>query len=86
MSPTNETSHPDASREFMDLSGVPCPDNFARILVRMEWMDEGDLLEVLVDDGEPIENVPPAVEDEGHAILEKERTPAGGWRLLIRRA
>lgn len=71
--------------QVMDLSGVPCPDNFARILVRMEWMDEGDLLEVLVDDGEPIENVPPALLDEGHEILEKSVTPAGGWRLLVRR-
>lgn len=68
----------------MDLSGVPCPDNFARILVRLEWMDEGDLLEVLVDDGEPIENVPPALLEEGHAIVEQERTPSG-WRLLVRR-
>lgn len=69
----------------MDLSGVPCPDNFARILVRLEWMDEGELLEVLIDDGEPIVNVPAAILDEGHEILEKSATPAGGWRLLIRR-
>jgi len=70
--------------ESMDLAGVPCPVNFARVLLRLESMDPGDLLDIRIDDGEPFDNVPHAVADEGHTIMETERTPAG-WRLLIRR-
>ena len=54
--------------ETLDLSGVPCPQNTARALLTLEWMDPGEILEVTVDDGEPKENVPPGLEAEGHTI------------------
>jgi TusA-related sulfurtransferase len=70
--------------ETMDLQGVPCPGNFARVLLRLEAMDEGEILEVFVDDGEPIDNVPRAVSDEGYQILAKEKL-ADKWQLLIKK-
>jgi len=68
--------------ETMDLQGVPCPQNFARTLLRLEAMEEGKLLEVFLDDGEPIDNVPRAVLEEGHKILVKENL-GKKWRLVI---
>lgn len=70
--------------ERLDLTGVPCPANTARALLTIEWMDEGEVLEVLVDDGEPIENVPPSLVAEGHTVLGQERVGAG-WRVLVRK-
>ncbi|MDD5309271.1 MAG: sulfurtransferase TusA family protein [Deltaproteobacteria bacterium] len=70
--------------ETLDLSGVPCPANAARALLRLEGMDPGSLLRIIVDDGEPVLNVPPALEQEGHALLSKE-PDAGRWVLLLRR-
>lgn len=68
----------------LDLSGVPCPVNSARALIRLEGMAPGAELRLLVDDGEPIRNVPPALEEQGHAIVEK--SAAGKqWSLLVRR-
>lgn len=68
--------------EHLDLRGVRCPANSARALVRLECMDAGQLLEILVDDGEPIAHVPEALDEEGHRILVQERAEAA-WRLLV---
>lgn len=72
-----------APDESMDLRGVPCPGNFARVLLRLEGMAGGALLEVIVDDGEPIDNVPRAVLDEGHEVVARERA-GDAWRLLVK--
>jgi len=70
--------------ETLDLSGVPCPQNAARALLRIEGMDRSAVLAVILDDGEPIRNVPPALEAEGHQTLSRSREK-GRWRLLVRR-
>lgn len=68
----------------LDLSGVPCPINFVKTKLKLEEIATGDILEVVLDDGEPIANVPRAVKDEGHKVLKVE--PEGkGFRLLIER-
>lgn len=36
-------------------------------------MKSGQLLEIVLDDGEPIENVPRSVILEGHNVLKQER-------------
>jgi TusA-related sulfurtransferase len=72
------------SAETLDLAGVPCPANTARALLRLELLDEGDLLAVIVDDGEPLANVPPSLTAEGHEVLAV--TPLDGrWRVLVRK-
>jgi tRNA 2-thiouridine synthesizing protein A len=76
------TRHPDQS---IDLRGTPCPLNWVKTKLRLEDMDEGQLLEVLLDDGEPVRNVPRSVKAEGHQIVEAEPLD-GGFRLLIERS
>ena len=68
----------------LDLSGVPCPHNSSRAIVELEIMDEGEILEIIVDDGEPIENVPVTLEQEMHQLLDKRRH-GDQWLLLVRR-
>lgn len=70
--------------EFLDLSGVACPANFTRALIRLSGMDEGKTLEIIIDDGEPYRNVPSAIEEEGHAIILLERA-GERWRLVVRK-
>ena len=69
--------------ETLDLTGVPCPQNAARTLLKLAMMDSGERLAVVVDDGEPIDMVPGSVEREDHVLLEREQLSDGRWRLLI---
>ncbi len=68
---------------FLDLSGVLCPMNFVKTKLELEEMEEGQILEVIIDDGEPVRNVPRSVKAEGHKVLELEETPNGHYSLVI---
>ena len=74
-------SQPDAE---MDLRGTPCPLNFVRTKLRLEKMAAGELLEVWLDAGEPIEQVPDSLAMEGYKIEQiEERT--GFFAVKVRR-
>lgn len=70
--------------ESLNLEGVVCPNNFVRTKLKLEEMSQGEVLEVILDDGEPIKNVPRAVKEEGHEILKVEKID-NKWRLLIKK-
>ena len=74
----------DEKTESLDLRGVLCPINFVKTKLKLESLEEGDRLEVLLDDGEPILNVPRSVKDEGHKILKVDRED-DHYRVLIQK-
>ena len=55
-----------------DLRGVACPMNYVKTKLKLEMMDEGDQLEVWLDAGEPIKNVPMSLRNDGHKVLAEE--------------
>lgn len=67
----------------IDLRGTPCPLNFVRTKLRLEQMTPGQLLEVLLDGGEPIEQVPKSLEMAGYTI-EQTLEQTGFFALLVR--
>ncbi len=71
--------------ESLDLHGVLCPLNFVKTKLALEEMEEGQILEVILDDGEPIRNVPRSVKAEGHKILHVQRLEDDSYRLLIQK-
>ncbi len=74
-------SAPDAN---LDLRGTPCPINFVRTKLRLEQMPPGALLEVWLDPGEPIEQVPDSLTMAGYNV-EQIVEAAGYFSLFIRR-
>ncbi|MBD3346702.1 MAG: sulfite reductase subunit beta (hemoprotein) [Chitinivibrionales bacterium] len=70
--------------KIKDYRGVACPMNFVKVKIDLAGMSSGDILEVLLDDGPPIENVPRSVLAEGHAIVRQERK-GECWSLVIRK-
>ncbi|MCE3223263.1 MAG: putative Sulfite reductase, contains SirA-like domain (modular protein) [Nitrospira sp.] len=52
-----------------DLRGVACPMNYVKTKLKLEMMDNGEQLEVWLDAGEPIRNVPVSLRNDGHKIL-----------------
>lgn len=60
----------DLSRNTLDLRGVGCPLNFVKAKLELEKLQPGDILEVLLDKGEPAENTPASLSEQGHDVLE----------------
>lgn len=75
------SSTPDAQ---LDLRGTPCPLNFVKAKLYLEKMAPGGLLEVWLDPGEPIEQVPDSLAMEGYAI-EQVEDRSGFFALRVRR-
>jgi sulfite reductase (ferredoxin) len=67
-----------------DLRGVLCPMNFVKTKIELSALNSGDLLEILLDNGEPIQNVPGSIRNEGHTILKEERID-DYWVVTIER-
>lgn len=68
----------------LDLRGTPCPINFVRTKLRLEQMNPGSLLEVWLDPGEPIEQVPDSLTMAGFRV-EQISDRAGYFSVLVRR-
>ncbi|MGB0560944.1 MAG: sulfurtransferase TusA family protein [Spirulinaceae cyanobacterium] len=62
---TSTVAQPDAT---LDLRGTPCPLNFVRTKLRLEQMPAGQTLEVWLDPGEPIEQVPDSLTMSGYTV------------------
>ena len=73
-----------ASDAELDLRGVICPYNFVKTKLKLETMETGQVLSVLLDAGDPIRNVPVSVQNEGHTVLAQEKIDQS-FRVLIRR-
>jgi sulfite reductase (ferredoxin) len=54
----------------IDLRGVACPLNFVKAKLELEKIAVGQILEVLLDDGEPVRNVPASFADQGQEVIE----------------
>ncbi|HEX9023879.1 MAG TPA: sulfurtransferase TusA family protein [Geobacteraceae bacterium] len=55
--------------DTIDLRGVCCPINFVKAKLALEMVESGANVKFLLDDGEPVKNVPRALKDEGHKLL-----------------
>ncbi|WHZ27038.1 MAG: Ferredoxin--sulfite reductase [Nitrospira sp.] len=68
-----------------DLRGVACPMNYVKTKLKLEMMDAGERLEVWLDAGEPIKNVPMSLKNDGHRVLIQEalELEASHYRILV---
>ena len=55
---------------IVDLRGVACPLNFVKAKLELEKLQAGDILEVLLDEGEPARNAPASFAEQGQEIIE----------------
>jgi len=66
----------------LDITSDVCPITFVKTKLKLEQLNTGEILEVILNDGEPIQNVPRSVKGEGHKIVLVEQT-GDKYRLLI---
>lgn len=82
---TLEVTKKDVAIEMLDLSGVACPMNFVKAKLKLETMQVGASLVLLLDDGEPIRNVPASFENEGQKVEEIKPVENGRWKVVIKK-
>ncbi|MDR2075336.1 MAG: sulfurtransferase TusA family protein [Desulfovibrio sp.] len=71
--------------ETLDITDVVCPVTFAKALAALEELEEGRVLSIRMNDGEPAQNVPRSLKDEGHQILRLVDNADGTCTLITRK-
>ena len=70
--------------EELDLRGVICPYNFVKTKLKLDTLAIGSQLVALLDDGDPIQNVPNSIMNEGHQVLSQEKVDYY-YRIVIQK-
>jgi TusA-related sulfurtransferase len=71
--------------ETADITDVVCPVTFVKAKVALEELDEGQVLALRLNDGEPVQNVPRSLKEEGHKVLKLTDNGDGTYTLLVRK-
>lgn len=69
----------------VDITDVVCPVTFVKTKIALEELEDGQILQVHMNSGEPILNVPRSVKDEGHKILKISENEDGTYELYVRK-
>ena len=72
--------------QIIDLRGISCPTNFVRAKLALEDIEPGVKVQILLDDGEPVKNVPRSLKDEGHKLLGLQQAAEGHYVLELETA
>lgn len=72
--------------DTVDITTVNCPVTFVKAKVALEELEEGEVLKVHMNGGEPKENVPRSLKEEGHEILDLIANEDGTFDLFVRKA
>ena len=72
--------------ETVDITDVICPVTFVKAKVALEELEEGQILSIRMNDGEPVQNVPRSVKEEGHRVLKLTDNGDGTYNLIVRKA
>ena len=72
--------------EELDLRGEVCPYTFVKTKLRLEELDSGQDLTILLDDSAATANVSKSLQSEGHKILDLKTISGGVWQILVKKA
>lgn len=72
--------------QTIDLRGVGCPTNFVKAKLALEDLETGASALILLDDGEPVKNVPRSLRADGHKLKKLELTDEGHYILELEKA
>ena len=71
--------------DTLDITDVVCPVTFVKAKVALEELDDGQIIAVHMNDGEPVQNVPRSIKEEGHKILKLVSNEDGTYNLIVKK-
>ena len=71
--------------DTVDITDVVCPVTFVKAKVALEELDDGQILAIRMNDGEPVQNVPRSIKEEGHQILKLNANEDGTYTHIVKK-
>ena len=69
----------------VDITDKVCPLTFVKAKVSLDELEDGEVLAIRMNDGEPVQNVPRSMKEEGHEVLELEDNGDGTYTLYVKK-
>jgi TusA-related sulfurtransferase len=67
----------------IDITKAVCPITFVKVKAALEELNDGEILEVRLNDGEPIQNIPRSLKDEDHKVTGVNKNDDGTYTLTV---
>lgn len=70
-------------KHTLDITKEHCPMTFVKTKLKLAQINKGDTLEVLLSEGEPLDNVPRSAEEQGFKVLSIEHVEGTTHKVTI---
>lgn len=71
--------------DTVDITDKVCPLTFVKAKVAIEELEDGEIIAIHMNDGEPVQNVPRSIKEEGHKILKLIDNEDGTYDLIVQK-
>ncbi len=68
---------------ILDITKEHCPMTFVKTKLSLEKLRKGDRLEVVLKQGEPLENVPRSASEQGYKVITVEHMRYDIYKVII---
>ena len=72
-------------KKVLDITKEHCPMTFVKTQIELAKLQLGDILEVLLAEGEPLDNVPRNATEQGYNVLSVEHVEGTTHKVVIQR-
>lgn len=69
----------------VDITDAVCPMTFVRAKAAIEELEIGQVLKVHLNEGEPMQNVPRSLKDDGQQVLRLTPSDEGTFDLCVKK-
>ena len=69
----------------LDVTKEHCPMTFVKVKLKLEQLGQGDILEILLKQGEPLDNVPKTAIEQGFQVLETTHVKDTVYKVVIKK-
>lgn len=71
--------------KHIDITTDVCPFTFVKAKIALDGMESGAILEIKLNKGEAIKNVPRSIKDDGHTILKIKEINDSIFSLIVKK-
>ena len=72
-------------KKTINITKEHCPMTFVKTKIALAGLQEGDILEVLLSEGEPLDNVPRNAVEQGYNVLSVEHVEGTIHKVIIKK-
>ncbi|MBE6325656.1 MAG: sulfurtransferase TusA family protein [Bacteroidales bacterium] len=69
----------------LDITKEHCPMTFVKTKIKLAQIAEGDILEVILLEGEPLKNVPKSATEQGYNVLDVSHVEGNIYKVTIKK-